>query len=48
MSTIIDTGLLIQKLATFMTSKGLAFEATLLAVILILAHVQWIRQVSYQ
>lgn len=46
MSTIIDTGLLTQKLTTLMTSRGLALGAALLIVILILAQVQWIRQVS--
>ncbi|KAL7924715.1 cytochrome P450 [Trichoderma austrokoningii] len=46
MSTIIDTGLLIHKLATLIASKGLALEATLLIVIFILAQVQWIRQAT--
>lgn len=48
MSTIIDTGFLTQKLAAWVASKELALEATLLIAILILAQVQWIKEVSQQ
>ncbi|KAL6897095.1 cytochrome P450 [Trichoderma evansii] len=46
MSIIIDTDLLTQKSTTLMASKGLALEAALLLVILILAQVQWIGQAT--
>ncbi|UKZ67614.1 uncharacterized protein TrAtP1_008769 [Trichoderma atroviride] len=45
MSTIIETGFLAQKLTTLTTSKWLVLEATLLVAILILAQIQWIKEV---
>jgi hypothetical protein len=46
MSTIIEAGFLAQKLTAWMASKGLVLEVTLLTTVLMLAQVQWIKDVS--